>query len=231
MKTLVIISHPEINESGSQQYLLHSVPETESVTIHHLEGIYPDGKINIKNEQQLLQDHDRILFQFPFYWYSSPSMLKEWQDQVLEEHFAYGHRGNKLANKEFGLILVIGIGEKEYQAGGKEGFSLSELTTPYRALAKKTGMRYIKPLTIYQFSYMKEEEKMDLLIRYQQWLTMDKSDSLKWREEWIQKELEKTSLKTLPENSQFILEQAIEQIEDNRTELDELRLHIENYEK
>lgn len=230
MKTLVIISHPEIGESSSQQYLLHSLPESENITVHHLERTYPNGEVDIKREQELLKAHDRILFQFPFYWYSSPPLLKKWEDEVLEEHFAYGYKGNKLKGKECGLVLVIGNPEKEYQAGGIEGFSLSELTTPYRALAMKTQMEYIKPLAIYQFQYMKETEKMKLLVQYRQWLTMENPDSLKDREEWMIQELEKTEKNTLPENASFILDQAIEIIEENRMELDELRLHIDNFE-
>lgn len=229
MKTLVIISHPNINESGSQQFLVQSFPESENVTMHYLEGTYPNGEIDAKKEQALLQEYDRILFQFPFYWYSSPSLLKHWFDEVLEEYFAFGFRGNKLKGKEFGLILVIGVGEKEYQTGGQEGFSISELTKPYQATARKIGMRYLKPLTIFQFPYMTEEQRMELLIQYQQWLMIDQPDSLKARETWIIEELEAIDQTTLDaEDSSFILEQAIETIEDNRMELDELRMHIDN---
>lgn len=231
MKTLVILSHPELDESSSQQFLLHSVPESSTITIRHLEGTYPDGKIDVEAEQESLRKHDRIFFQFPFYWYSSPPLLKKWQDEVLTEHFAYGYRGDKLNGKEFGLILVIGVSEREYQAGGEEGFSISELTAPFRALAKKTRMQYMKPLSIFQFPYMQEEERMKVLIQYQQWLMLKNPDSLKEREEWMIQELKNTDQETLPENSEFVVEQVIELIEDNRLELDELRMHVDNYEE
>lgn len=231
MKTVIILSHPELEESSSQQFLLHSLPESSTITIRHLESIYPDGTIDVEAEQKILRTHDRILFQFPFYWYSSPPLLKKWQDEVLTEHFAYGYLGNQLNGKEFGLILVIGVSEKEYQAGGEEGFSISELTAPYRALAKKTRMHYLKPLSIFQFPYMQEAERMKLLITYQQWLTLKNSDSLKEREEWMIQQLKETDLEKFPENSAFILEQVMELIEDNRLELDELRMHVDNYEE
>lgn len=229
LKTLVIISHPNINESSSQQFLVQSFPDSRKVSMHYLEGTYPNGKIDVKKEQALLKEYDRVLFQFPFYWYSSPPLLKQWFDEVLEEHFAFGYRGNKLQGKEFGLILIIGVGEKEYQTGGQEGFSISELTKPYQAIAKKIGMHYLKPLTIFQFPYMTEAERMKLLIRYQQWLMIEKPDSLKAREAWMVNQLEETSHDTLDaDESSFILDQAIEIIEDNRIELDELRMHIDN---
>lgn len=230
MKTLIIVSHPTVEESGSQQFLIQSLPEDEHITLHVLEQTYPDGKIDIEREQALLREHDRILFQFPFYWYSSPPLLKKWQDEVLTDHFAFGYRGTRLHGKEFGLVLVIGLPEKEYQTGGQEGFSISELTKPYQAMAKKTGMTYLKPLTIFQFPYLTETEKKELLIDYQQYLSLPQPISLKRKEEWMLDQLAKTAQETLPtEGAAFVLEAAAEAIEDNRMELDELRLHIDNY--
>ncbi len=227
MKTLVVISHPEIAESGSQQYLLSSVPEKEAVTVHHLESLYPSGQIDIEAEQRLLMEHDRILFQFPFYWYSSPALLKKWQDDVLTDGFAYGVQGSRLAGKEFGLILTIGVKATAYQAGGKEGFSISELTKPYQAMAMKTKMTYLQPLVIPQFAYMQEKQKMQLLIAYQQMLTREREDSLASREKWLIHELEKTDPATLASGDEQVIQQAIERIEENRETIDELDAILE----
>ncbi|OJF95917.1 NAD(P)H-dependent oxidoreductase [Alkalibacterium sp. 20] len=230
MKTLIILSHPTVDESSSQQFLMHSLPEDENITVHVLEQTYPDGVIDVEKEQALLLEYDRVLFQFPFYWYSSPPLLKKWQDEVLTDHFAFGYRGNKLNGKEFGLVLVIGLPEKEYQTGGQEGFSISELTKPYQAMARKTGMTYLKPLTIFQFPYLTEKEKMSLLVDYQQYVSLKHPVSLKRKEAWILDQLKNTSRETLPtEGTLFILEAVSEAIEDNRMELDELSLHIDNY--
>ncbi|HLR41273.1 MAG TPA: NAD(P)H-dependent oxidoreductase [Virgibacillus sp.] len=224
MKTLVIISHPDILESSSQQFLLNAAPETDDVTMHHLEAAYPDGHIDVAREQTLLNEHDRILFQFPFYWYSSPALLKHWQDEVLTDGFAHGKNGNALVDKEFGLVCVIGIPEREYQAGGKELFSISELTKPFQAMAHKTGMTYLKPLTVFQFAYMTDEEKMDLLIEYQQLLTNKNDDSLKAKEQWVIEQLKKTDISS---DDADILQHAIERIKENRTTIDELKIVLE----
>lgn len=66
MKTLIIVSHPSVLESGSQQFLIQSLPDEEEITLHVLEETYPDGNIAVEKEQELLRNHDRILFQFPF---------------------------------------------------------------------------------------------------------------------------------------------------------------------
>src|SRR5699024_11374121 len=82
------------------------------------------GKIDVEREQQLLKDNDRVIFQFPFYWYSSPAFLKQWQDEVLTEGFAHGGAQGELAGKEFGLIFMLGVHEREYQAGGRELYTI-----------------------------------------------------------------------------------------------------------
>ncbi len=228
MKTLIIISHPEIKESSSQQYLLHSIPDTDTVTIHHLEEIYSDSPIDVRKEQELLTAHDRIIFQFPFYWYSSPAMLKQWQDEVLTDGFAHGKKGIQLQNKEFALILLVGAAKLDYQAGGKERYNIDELTKPFQAMAHKTGMIYLKTFAIHQFAYMTEEEKMTLLIDYQQFLTNDTELSLFSRENWLLNQLEKTDRASLGTGNEEKLRHVIERIKENRETIDDLKLSLDD---
>lgn len=228
MKTLVIISHPDIIDSSSQQFLINAMTDSDDITIHHLEGTYPDGHIDIAKEHALLQEHDRIIFQFPFYWYSSPAMLKQWQDDVLTDGFAIGKSCNALYGKEFGLVFVVGIREQEYQAGGRELFSISELMRPFQALAHKTGMTYIKPMPIFQFSYMTDAERLDLVVTYLQMLTAEKDLSLIAKEKWLLDQLQKTNKNTLQEKDVPILEHAIDRVRENREKIDELKLVLDD---
>lgn len=227
MKTLVIIAHPDIAESSSQGHFLNAVAERKDVTLHHLENCYPEGNIDVTAEQELLKQHDRIIFQFPFYWYSSPALLKQWQDEVLTDGFAHGKNGTALVEKEFGLVLMIGISGNEYQAGGKELFSINELTKPYQAVAYKTGMTYLKPLTIFQFAYMTEIEKMGALINYQQMLTMEKESSLEVRSKWLITQLRETNKNTLDTGDEETLIHATELIEENSDTIEELKIVLE----
>lgn len=98
MQTLIIVSHPTLADSNLQRFLWESLP-AEGVTWHHLESVYPDGQVDWEAEQQQLLQYDRIIFQFPFYWYSSPALLKQWQDVVLTDDFAYGTDGGRLSGK------------------------------------------------------------------------------------------------------------------------------------
>jgi len=88
-------------------------------------------------------------------------------------------------------------------------------------------MQYKRPLFIHQFAYLSEKEKMQLLVRYQQHVTMEKAPSLAAREEWIQKRLEETDRTTLVESGELAVDHALELMESNRMILDELQLMLD----
>lgn len=226
MQTLVIISHPTIEDSNAQQFLRESTP-AEGVTRHHLEAAYPDGKIDVEYEQHLLLQYDRILFQFPFYWYSSPALLKHWQDLVLTEGFAYGKNGNRLSGKEFGLILSTGIHESEYRAGGREGYTISELTRPYQAMATKCGLLYLPAFVISKFDYRDDREKKRLLVAYQQYLTKENDGSLRTAEDWFKGQLRTVGKAGLSDVDQRLVDQLVGVLDENRDHLDDLLWSLE----
>ena len=63
MKTLVLIAHPNLSESRFNQTWKTALAHHD-VTVHDLYASYPDGKINSQKEQDLLIQHDRIVFQY-----------------------------------------------------------------------------------------------------------------------------------------------------------------------
>ena len=50
---------------------------TAGVTLRDMYALYPDGKIDVAAEQAALLAHERIVFQHPFYWYSTPPLMKQ----------------------------------------------------------------------------------------------------------------------------------------------------------
>src|ERR1700754_351570 len=107
MKTLVIVAHPELNTSRINRKWMHrlGVPRSRDVTVHDLYAAYRDRPIDVAREQALLKAHDRVILQFPFFWYSAPPLLKTWIDMVLEHGWAYGPGGHALRGKEFGIAV------------------------------------------------------------------------------------------------------------------------------
>ena len=71
MKTLIIVTHPHIEDSLINKRWIEELEKyPEQYTIHQLYKVYPDEHIDVKKEQQLIEQYDHIVFQFPLYWFS-----------------------------------------------------------------------------------------------------------------------------------------------------------------
>jgi putative NADPH-quinone reductase len=156
VKTLVVLAHPNMKESKISRHWKMRLQKETSITIHDLYDVYPDHVINVENEQELLLAHDRIAFQFPFHWYSSPSLLKKWVDEVYIYGFAYG-TGNKLKGKEFCLVLSAGRPEKSYQPDGSSKYTIDQFLLPMKATVLLTEMTYLTPFVLYGAASIQEE--------------------------------------------------------------------------
>lgn len=148
-KVLVLYAHPSPQRSEVNQHLFKAAKKVEGVTVIDLYHEYPTYHINIDKEQQRLVDHDVIIFQFPLYWYSTPAILKEWQDLVLEYGFAYGHEGTALHGKKFLCSLSAGGKADAYQTDGYNHFTIRELLHPLEQMATLTGMQYLAPFALF----------------------------------------------------------------------------------
>ncbi len=150
MKTLVMIIHPNINESIVNKRWIEELKKyPENYEIHQLHEKYPDEKIDVKEEQQLIEKYDKIVFQFPFYWFNCPPFFKKWLDEVLTYGWAYGKSsGYKLAGKRIALALSVGVDEKEYSTTGKYKYNLDKLTSPFEITFNYIHANY-RPLFAY----------------------------------------------------------------------------------
>ena len=88
-KSLVILAHSNLNNSRVNKRWKEELEKYEDkILIHDLYKEYPDWNINVSKEQMLLESHENIIIQFPFYWYSSPPLLKKWIDEVFTYNWA-----------------------------------------------------------------------------------------------------------------------------------------------
>lgn len=159
-KVLVLYAHPSHHRSEVNQPLFRAACETAGITAVDLYGEYPTFSIDIEKEQRRLVEHDVIIFQFPLFWYSTPAILKEWQDLVLEYGFAYGSKGTALKDKVFLCALSAGGKEEAYQSEGYLHFSIRELLKPIEQMAQLTGMRYLPPFVLFGSRTAAEENRI-----------------------------------------------------------------------
>lgn len=178
----MIISHPDVAQSSSQQFLLAAINGEEQIQIRHLESILAERENHYFDktmERACLQEADRIILQFPFYWYQCPSVMKQWMDEVLTLNLS-----QKDKKKEFGIVVTVGAKKDRYTVGGSVGFGIEELLRPYQALANQLGWKYQTPFVIYQFQYLSESKKQQLLVDYLYYLE-NGSYQFSEKEQWM----------------------------------------------
>ncbi|UQS83440.1 NAD(P)H-dependent oxidoreductase [Bombilactobacillus thymidiniphilus] len=208
MNALVIVAHPNLADSPTQQFLKQGAKLT-TAKWHYLD---PLQEFSPATERQLLVEAERIILQFPLYWYGAPAILKKWQEQILSTNFVQ----QKLKNKQLGIVVNTGLPEKDFHSGSKVGFSVEQLLAPYQALAHQAHMHWLNPLTIYQFQYLTDTQQMQLLMDYQRYLVQPYPDTLKTRSRWYLKKMQDLSFRD--EQSSLIqntLKQTTAELENN----------------
>jgi len=158
MKVLVLVAHPNLATSRVNKAWSEAFERHENVTVRDLYKLYPDMDIDILEEQAVLLAHDRIVLQFPLYWYSSPAVLKHWLDLVLQPGFAYAVGGDKLRGKEFVICTSVGSTEDNYRAGGHNNYSVDELLRPFQQSVAYIRGRYISPFCFFRALVASDEE-------------------------------------------------------------------------
>ena len=151
-KILVIFAHPALEKSRINVELCRAIKNVDGITFRDLYEIYPDFLIDVKEEQRLLLDHDIIVLQHPFYWYSCPAIIKEWMDLVLQYGFAYGHEGTALAGKHMMSAISVGASEDAYTENGVHYYHVREFLRTFERTAALCGMNYLPPYVVHHTS-------------------------------------------------------------------------------
>ena len=158
LRVLVLVAHPALRRSRVNRRLVAAASGLDGVVVNDLYQHYPDFDIDVGREQSLLSDHDVIVMQHPFYWYSTPAILKEWQDLVLEHGWAYGHEGHALDGKVLVTAVSTGGAESAYSRGGSNRFTVRELLAPIEQTARLCGMVYLPPFVIHGTHALGEDD-------------------------------------------------------------------------
>ena len=147
--TAVFLFHPHLDASRVNARLAQAArgagtPE-HPVQVRDLYALYPDLRIDVDAEHAALEGADRIVLQFPMYWYSSPALLKQWEDDVLTYGWAYGSTGKALHGKEVAISASLGAPASSYDRSGEYHYELHELLRPFQAMSNMVGTRFVAP--------------------------------------------------------------------------------------
>ncbi|NNU81429.1 flavodoxin family protein [Halovulum dunhuangense] len=157
---LVLMAHPVQRRSRVIARMAKVAEWVPGVTLVDLYAEYPDFDIDIAREQDRLRSHDAVIFLHPLYWYSTPSILKEWQDLVLEYGFAYGQGGTALEGKLFFSACSTAAPESAYGPEGYNRFTLRDLMAPLQQTARLCGMTWLPPFVLHGARSAGEEGRL-----------------------------------------------------------------------
>ena len=165
-KILLIFAHPAFQRSRINRAMIEAVRDHAQVRLHDLYEEYPHFHIDVKHEQKLLREHDVIVFQHPFYWYSCPALLKEWLDLVLEYDFAYGDNGTELCGKKWMSAVTTGGPAEAYSAQGYNHFTMEQLLVPFEQTARLCNMTWQPPFIVHGSLRLTRETARDIGATY-----------------------------------------------------------------
>ena len=148
-KILVLFAHPALEKSRVNRRLAEAVRGLPDVTFHDLYEEYPEFTIDVKREQAMLLEHDIVVLQHPFFWYSTPAMIKEWFDLVLQHGWAYGSEGTMLHGKQALSVITTGGRETAYHRGGHNQHTMDEFLAPVEQTFLLCGVEYLPPYVVH----------------------------------------------------------------------------------
>ncbi|OIQ00039.1 MAG: potassium transporter KefG [Zetaproteobacteria bacterium CG2_30_46_52] len=148
-KVLVYYAHPGNQYSRVNKAMSKQAKALSEITFVDLYAEYPRFNIDVEQEQKRLLAHDVIVFQFPMFWYSTPALIKEWLDLVLEYGFAYGKNGTNLKGKTMMLAVTAAGSAEAYSTDGHHQQSMRTFLTPLEQTANLCQMQFIPPYVLY----------------------------------------------------------------------------------
>ena len=178
---LIVFAHPALEKARVAPAMLKAAGVLPYFPVRDLYELYPDLTIDVLAEQVALAVSDIVVLQFPLYWYSVPSLLKEWLDLVWVPGWAYGKGGRVLHGKTLACAFSAGGGRDEYGPEGANRFTIAELMRPWEQTAVLCGMRWVPPFVIHNSGDLDDSALAAEAARYGAWLEAQAKAAMKGR--------------------------------------------------
>ena len=140
---LVISGHTDLEDSVANKAILDELEKNlKNKEIRYLDKLYKDYKINKEIEQEKLVKADIIMLVFPLFWFSIPSIMHRYFEEVFTHGFSHGSTGDKLKGKKLIASVTTGADESAYLKENKES-KIDDFLIPFKTTCAFTGMQYM----------------------------------------------------------------------------------------
>ncbi len=152
MKNVLVVSgHTDLKNSVANKKILEELKKIPNIEIDCLSELYPDYRIDVEKEQEKLLKADIIVLQYPLFWYSMPSLLEKWMEDVFKHGFSHGRIGDKLKGKKLIASFTTGAPKESYQ-------NIEDYLNPIKGTCALCQMEYIGCVVTYGVSYQIRNE-------------------------------------------------------------------------
>jgi len=151
-QTCILVFHPDLSKSTANAAMAKAAENLPDTEVTDMASRYPTGQIDLDAEVDRLLSAGRIVLQFPVQWYSTPPLLKAWQDAVLTRmvYLRYEEEGRGIEGKSLLVAATAGNTPEAYAASGGNLFPLEELLRPLEATAHRCGLVWQRPFLVYR---------------------------------------------------------------------------------
>lgn len=160
MSTTVLVFHPNFDTSKANRALVDAARVLPDIEVVDMGRLYPDGDVDTDVEVDRLLKADRLVLQFPVQWYSTPPLLKTWQDTVLTRMYYINPREEGERLRDLPVLIAATAGNKPsaYTPTGANLFPLKELLKPLQATANRCFWKWGEPFVMYRANKATQDE-------------------------------------------------------------------------
>lgn len=129
---------------------------------------------DITAEIEKIRWAERLIFQFPLWWFSTPAILKGWFDKVLVKGFAYDtgktFSNGLLQGKTAALVVTTQSPESAYQKEGVHQATIDAFLRPIEHTLRFAGIKVLPHFVTFDAFKFDTERKKTIISQYQDYL-------------------------------------------------------------
>lgn len=141
--------------------------QLEEIYATEVNGFVPE----LSAEQEKIEWCDLMIWQFPFWWFAPPAILKGWVDRVFAMGRIYGngrepYLDGLFEGKKALLSITTGSAEERYMDDGIHGNIYGILKPVHKGILAYNGFSILQPQLSYSVAHLTDGERKAELQRW-----------------------------------------------------------------